>query len=361
MKCQKCGAELQPGVKFCTECGARVETLSAAQNTSPPIDFSLFESNPSPAQSASQSAPQPQAGFTSQSQTGFTSQSQTGFTSQSQGYTSQRTTHSAPQSAPQPQAIFAPQPQEIILRSHATGGANALLISLTVLITAILLLVYLMIMPGRSSGGKGSGSGGSGAAGQSSTAAGQSGQQSASTDSTAADPAAANQPDPAANPDTIPDLDTVPAEILSLINTSAVTEAYNGNYNGSITYDFYGADFLKSMGMPADDIEAYKQIAGKTYSCTAVIADEHLTGYSKDYPFASDDGQIFSTWIIGGPENGLYENGEEGMEGAYRFEQVSRIYFLTDGSLYVMEGIVVRENDVIRGGAIYHTRLMPQG
>lgn len=113
--------------------------------------------------------------------------------------------------------------------------------------------------------------------------------------------------------------------------------------------------------MPADDIEAYKQIAGKTYSCTAVIADEHLTGYSKDYPFASDDGQIFSTWIIGGPENGLYENGEEGMEGAYRFEQVSRIYFLTDGSLYVMEGIVVRENDVIRGGAIYHTRLMPQG
>ncbi len=357
MICKNCGATLPPGTKFCVECGARVveEPAQPVRETVHQGSWSQYMNQPNTA------APDTQMPTRDMTDT-MQGTEQPQYTQPfyippySQPSSAEAPQPARSQQAAQPQTSFqsnkphpdVPQPQEIVIRPHSTGGANALLISLSVLVFAALLFIYLTVMPGSSSGGN---SGGSGSAATPAT------QQSSPRTDTAESAATA---DPAAVAEDF-DFNSVPAEIQALIKTGPVPEDYYGKYTGSITYQFFGGDFLKSMGMPADQLAYYEEISGKTYSVTAEYADEDLIGYCTELPVANEDNRIFRFWIYGDLEDGIYEEDEIDAEDAFSFQVAERVYFLNDGSLYVVSGIVASQDGEPRGGAVYRSRLMPEG
>ncbi|MBQ5959773.1 MAG: zinc-ribbon domain-containing protein [Firmicutes bacterium] len=362
MICKNCGAALPPGTKFCVECGARVveDPVQPVRETVRQGSWSQYMNQPNASapdtQMPTRDMPDSMQG-TEQPQYSQPfyippysqpSSPETSQPARSQQAAQPRTSYQATEYQANESQPNVPQSQEIVIRSHSTGGANALLISLSVLVFAVLLFIYLTVMPGSSSGGK------NGSSGSAATPAGQ--QSSPKTD-TAESAATAT---PAAIAEDF-DFNSVPAEIQALIKTGPVPEDYYGKYTGSITYQFFGGDFLKSMGMPADQLAYYEEISGKTYSVTAEYADEDLIGYCTELPVANEDNRIFRFWIYGDLEDGIYEEDDIDAEDAFSFQVAERVYFLNDGSLYVVSGIVASQDGEPRGGAVYRSRLMPEG
>ncbi len=271
--CGQCGSGVPDGAPFCPACGTAQRT--AAQ---PPYPGT---SQPNPNQPVYQQSYQPP------------------YQPSPQVY--------RPQAGPQP-AYFAPR----VSGARATG----LIVGLFALIAAFLLVVLILVLPSKED--------------FSILGTGEAPQAAASS---------TVQPgDDAALPATAEKYGEPPSSVLIKINVNAKPEDYAGSYNGTASFRNENLHIMSEATGDSSYEDILKSYNGKTYDCTAET-DDSIRAFSPEIYSDFDDGNFYTYYYFDiDLENGvaLYEESDYDEDMGCRYYIADKAYFLTDGSIYVI-------------------------
>ena len=375
MYCTNCGSPVEDGQIFCTACGQKLEV------------------NPLPAGNPAASAPEtmPQntsaysAAYTPQTSVSRYSGSSGKYAAPSQsapGYSygtpaaqqpAQNDAYTAAQAGQPPVPNYTYGPAETKTAAFnwerleprsRPAGAGALIFALGILFAAVFLMVWgtAFISPG------GLGSGEAVASQETkkpaSTSAGKETKEAAETTGTenAGAPTAAvtEAPPETTLPETAPG--ELPAAIAAKVNKSAAREDYYGQYSGTLTVETYDlAKLAEASGAPTAELEMYEAISGQNYAVTAEYKEgnRYIKVVSNEFPYTKPGEAILEAPVKEAPADGCTVQ-EQVMEAdGYTLKNSQQVWFLSDGSLYLLNAITASKGEEFVGGMIISALLKP--
>jgi hypothetical protein len=278
--CSQCGNEIPDGYSFCAACG-RAQSVAAK---GPDPSYQSNPTNPQPYQQPSQAVPQ----------------------AYPQPYQAGQQTYEQPYNAGPQFAYGAPR----VTSTKATG----LIVGVFALVAAFILVILVFVLPSKQDFELLSLEEGP-----------PSNQPMASTTEQVQAAPGTKYGEP-------------PASILDQINMNATPEDYTGSYSGRVTFKSENLHIMSEvMGDSSyeDMLSAYN---GKTFACTAET-DDSIRAYSPEIYSDDDDGNFYTYYYFDYDlENGiaLYEENDYDEEMQCRYYIADKAYFLTDGSIYVI-------------------------
>lgn len=139
----------------------------------------------------------------------------------------------------------------------------------------------------------------------------------------------------------------VPLSVVANVNVDARAGDYAGSYTGTVSFrnkNLYIMSELFGDTSYEDILSGYN---GNTYDCTAEI-DDCIRLFSPDVYSENDDGSSYVYYYFGSDlENGIavYEDSNYDEELQCRYSMADKAYFLTDGSVYVINITMVEFDD----------------
>lgn len=374
MYCTNCGSPVGDGQIFCTACGQKVEVNP------------LPAGNPVP--SAAETVPQNTAAYSPvhspQTAASYYSGSSGKYAAPAQsapGYSygapaaqqpAQNYAYTAAQIPQQPAPNYTYGPAETKTAAFnwerleprsRPAGAGALIFGLGILFAAVLLLIWgaAFISPGglgsdeaivseetkKPSGGK------------KETSSAHQETEEASTKSPADTAAAATEaPTEAPAPETAPG--ELPASIAARINKTASREAYNGTYTGTLTVNTYHlTELAAATNAPDGSMEIYEALNGQSYAVTAEYQGSYVKVVSDEFPYTSPGQEILEAPAKTEPEDGCCLKEQVAEQDGYTLTNSEQVWFLKDGSLYLMNAITAVKDGEFVGGMIISALLEP--
>ena len=316
MYCTNCGSPVADDQIFCTVCGQKLE-----MNPAPA---------PAPQPAARPVSPQPVSPQPAQNYAG----------TQSGGFNWERL---QPRSSP--------------------VGAGSLIFAVGILLAALFLVVWgtAFISPG------GLGSNETAAAEETKKPGSSAGKETpaASEKTTAASEKTTEVPTEPPTPQATEVENTpgeLPAEYVKKVNKSASREAYYGSYTGTLSVDTYNLEKLAEVSnAPAGQMDMYEALNGQTYKVTAEYKDggSNVKVVSDEFPYTSPGQTILEAPVKEEPENGCAVKEQVIENNGYTLKNSQQVWFLSDGSLYLINAITASKGDEFVGGMVISSLLKP--
>ena len=339
--CTNCGSPAADDQVFCTVCGQKL-TLNPNQSGTP---SSPAAESAAPGTTASYTAPPASQGV-----------------SYGAPSVSQNLSYTAPQ--PAPRYDYGPAETktgsfnwERLQPRSGPAGAGALIFAVGILLAALFLMVWgtAFISPG--------------GLGSDETLAAEATKKPSSSvknETTAAGGKTSEAPTKAGTaalteaPEESVTPGELPPSIAAKVNKSATRDAYYGSYSGTLTVDTYDLDKLAAAsGAPAGQMDMYEAISGQTYAVTAEFQGNYVKVVSSEFPYTKPDETILEGPAKEEPENGCTSR-EQVMEAdGYVLKNSEQVWFLSDGSIYLMNAITASKDGSFVGGMIIWSLLKP--
>ncbi|MEA4816893.1 MAG: zinc ribbon domain-containing protein [Lachnospiraceae bacterium] len=152
----------------------------------------------------------------------------------------------------------------------------------------------------------------------------------------------------------------VPDWVLNSVNPNAVKEDYYGSYTGKASFRSQNIETMAELTGDQESVEILSRHNGNTYDCTAEV-DTAIVAFGEDIYSEEEDGSFYSFFYDYYLENGAaideVEERDESMGLSYHAGD--KAYFLTDGKIYVVTGIIAELSDGTKVGSEIRIELTP--